>query len=252
MNTLSQNKKNAETLGVFSKAIYLEADGEVFVIHDEKWGYVPFGIPVENVENYIKNGGFSVGQTVKIAVPERANMQKLPLNLPDEKRLSALEKYIAEAGSKSGILEFYQSFASTKRHIDTLFSSLISGENAAEHAVALIGLGRGLTPSGDDFLSGMFYLFFEAELCGFAIPSRIEQCAKAVFENLCRTSKISGAYLTSVLRRERFSIYENASLAALGEGDAISFADKVLPLGASSGTDTLLGSLFAAKVLMKI
>ena len=252
MNILSQNKKNAEILGVFSKAIYLESDGEIFVIHDEKWGYVPFGIPVKDAENYVKNGSFSVGQTAEIALPKREKLQKLPLYPPSEERLSALEKYILEVGSKCGILEFYQKYASTKKHIDGLFSALVNGENAAEHAVSLIGLGRGLTPSGDDFLCGMFYLFFAARESGIAVPCGVCDCAAAVKENLCRTSKISGAYLASVLLGERFSIYDNATLSAIGDGDTVLFADKVLPLGASSGTDTLLGALFAARVLMKV
>ena len=38
--------KNAEIIGVFSKAIYCEADGQVFVFHDKKWGQVPFGYDI--------------------------------------------------------------------------------------------------------------------------------------------------------------------------------------------------------------
>ncbi len=246
MSTLSQNRKNAEIIGVFSKAVYLDCDGEIFVIHDSKWGYVPFGIAKDNIEDFIKSGSFEVGKSIEISVPVREKSSLLGLALPSAKRISELEKIIVEKGSHGGIIELYSTRNTVKAHIDGLFSSLCKNSgDAAEYAVKLIGLGRGLTPSGDDFLAGMFALFFAAENKSAAVKS----AAKAVEENLSRTSKISGAYLTAVLRRERFTLYENAVLALLGDGDAETFADKVLPLGASSGTDTLCGALLAAKVI---
>ncbi|MBQ6614262.1 MAG: DUF2877 domain-containing protein, partial [Clostridia bacterium] len=176
----------------------------------------------------------------------------LPLFPPKKERLCSMESLILENGSASGLIESYNTYKSVKMNVDNLFSSLLSGTSSPEYAVKLIGLGRGLTPSGDDFLAGMFSLFFAAEKCGIKVPAALCDYALAVRENIGRTSKISGAYLLSVLDKKRFSLYENACLALLGEGDAASFANEVLPLGASSGTDTLCGALFAAKVIERI
>lgn len=245
--------RTVNIIGVFSKAVYLESDGEVFVIHDKRWGYVPFGIAQDNIESFIKDGGFEVGKSIEIPVPVREKSLLCGLTLPSANRISEVEKIIAEKGEVGGIIELYNTRNTVKAHIDGLFSSLCKNSgDAAEYAVKLIGLGRGLTPSGDDFLSGMFALFFAAEKCDIPILQEVSRCAAAVNANLSRTSKISGAYLASVLRRERFTLYENAVLALLGDSAAQAFADKVLPLGASSGTDTLCGALLAAKVLCRL
>ena len=253
MNTpLTSNIKNAEIIGVFSKALYCECDGKVFVFHDKKWGYVPFGIAKDNIEDFVKSGDFKVGDTIEIPIFESEESRILPLFPPKKERLCSMESLILENGSASGLIESYNTYKSVKMNVDNLFSSLLSGTSSPEYAVKLIGLGRGLTPSGDDFLAGMFSLFFAAEKCGIKVPAALCDYALAVRENIGRTSKISGAYLLSVLDKKRFSLYENACLALLGEGDAASFANEVLPLGASSGTDTLCGALFAAKVIERI
>lgn len=242
MNIPSQNKKNAEIIGVFSKAVYCECENKVYVFHDKKWGYVPFGIAVENIEKFIQNGNFEVGKSVEIEISEPKKAVFYGTVKPSEERISEVEKILEESGSGGGIIEYYNKFDSVKANINALWGALCEKKCADSYAVKLIGLGRGLTPSGDDFLSGMFSLFFAA---GFDVSDM----AKAVYANLSRTSKISGAYLSSVLEKERFTIYENAVKAFLG--DSAEYANSVLPLGASSGTDTLCGALFAAKVLLR-
>lgn len=242
MSTPSQNKKNAEIIGVFSKAVYVESDNKIFVFHDKKWGYVPFGIAVDNIEKFIEKGGFEVGKSIEIPGIKPKKAEFSGLCKPSEKRIAEVEKIIKEYGSTGGIIEYYNKFDSVKTNIDALFAALCEGRDAEKYAVKLIGLGRGLTPSGDDFLSGMFSLLFAA---GFDVKSM----ANAVKDNLSRTSRISGAYLRAVLEREHFTIYENAVKAFLG--DCAEYAKEVLPLGASSGTDTLCGALFAAKVIEK-
>ena len=234
--------KNAEIIGVFSKAVYLEADGKVYLFHDKKWGYVPFGIAVENIEDFIRERNFEVGKSVEIEIPEPKKAIFHTAEKISEKRIAEIEKIIAESGSPDGIIGYYNQFDSVKANVDALFKALCENRCADEYAVKLIGLGRGLTPSGDDFLSGMFSLFFAA---GYDVSS----IAKAVRNNLTRTSKISGAYLSAVLEKEHFTIYENAVKAFFS--DSAEYANAVLPLGASSGTDTLCGALFAAKVMIR-
>ena len=246
MSTRStSNKKNAEIIGVFSKAIYLECDRKVLVIHDSSWGYVPFGIAEDNIEEFIRNGDFEVGKSIEVTLPQRkkaATVSKLTLS---RKRIEETEKIISESGSKDGIIGYYNSLPRVKTAVDSLFSALTEGKDATLYAIKLIGLGRGLTPSGDDFLAGMFYLFGMAN-------ADFSRLATSVKENISRTSKISGAYLCAVLENEHFTIYEHSSLALLGNDSVRAHTDFVLPLGASSGTDTLCGALFAAKVLERL
>ena len=196
------------------------------------------------IELYGFKGGISASMTHEVDPSDILIRQIAPQPAP--------HKYILENGSASGLIESYNTYKSVKKNVDNLFSSLLSGTSSPEYAVKLIGLGRGLTPSGDDFLAGMFSLFFAAEKCGIKVPAALCDYALAVRENIGRTSKISGAYLLSVLDKKRFSLYENACLALLGEGDIKAFANEVLPLGASSGTDTLCGALFAAKAIERI
>ncbi|MBQ6614589.1 MAG: hypothetical protein IIX18_04640, partial [Clostridia bacterium] len=119
MNTpLTSNIKNAEIIGVFSKAIYAESDGKIFVFHDKKWGYVPFGIAKDNIEDFVKSGDFKVGDTIEIPIFESEESRILPLFPPKKERLCSMESLILENGSASGLIESYNTYKSVKMNVD--------------------------------------------------------------------------------------------------------------------------------------
>lgn len=111
-------------------------------------------------------------------------------------------------------------------------------DEAATELSRLIGLGSGLTPSGDDFLCGL--------LAGAAIL-KMEQhpffssLKTLITEHLQDTIDISAAFLACALQNE-FSLAVN-SLETCPSIDEM--RERFLAIGHSSGIDTLCGVYFA-------
>ena len=112
-----------------------------------------------------------------------------------------------------------------------------------EHSlVDLIGLGPGLTPSGDDFLVG--YL---AGLDAAADPARPALAAGIVEAAPARTTAISASMLRHAAGGEYAErLHEVVGALCTGRADRITRAvDRAMAYGATSGVDTVVG-LFAA------
>jgi hypothetical protein len=132
-------------------------------------------------------------------------------------------------------------------HIARVGSALIAGEaEAAEAAsVALIGLGVGLTPSGDDFLVG---LLAGLEACGDAVRSPL---ARAIAREAPRRTTAIGAALLEHACRGEFSQRLHDVLIAIVAFDRAGIAAAIaraMAYGATSGADTLRGLFLALEV----
>lgn len=127
--------------------------------------------------------------------------------------------------------------------LDSATASIRAGDvsGAANKLCELIGLGEGLTPSGDDFLCGVLaaaYLFGgnASELCGVLRPR--------ITERLSQTNDISAAFLKCAcagqFSRPIIELQQNVDR----ERSRKSFS----AIGHSSGADTLTGILYAARI----
>ena len=113
-------------------------------------------------------------------------------------------------------------------------------DNALQHAKALIGLGPGLTPSGDDFLVGLFTIL---NVQGIPFNGCLSFCEKVVELSKTLTNEISymalkkasiGKVRESIIQLLSSVFYENEEKLLLS-------LNKVLSIGSSSGTDIALG-----------
>ncbi|WP_223587912.1 DUF2877 domain-containing protein [Neobacillus bataviensis] len=111
---------------------------------------------------------------------------------------------------------------------------------AIKHAVSLVGLGPGLTPSGDDFLTGLFITFHMAHSPLFEHRSFCEKVTKKAKP---LTNDISYSALKQAsIGKVRESIISLVNSLLIGnEDDLILSLNKVLNIGSSSGTDLALG-----------
>lgn len=107
-------------------------------------------------------------------------------------------------------------------------------QEAAEDLCALIGLGTGLTPSGDDFLCGVLAGLALLNLGAHPFTGRLRD---QVRRHLTDTNDVSAAFLACALEGN-FSL-PVCSLA--GFPDAASIAKEFGAIGHSSGMDTLCG-----------
>jgi hypothetical protein len=106
--------------------------------------------------------------------------------------------------------------------------------------IGLAGLGNGLTPAGDDFLTGIMLWAWLAH------PDPASFCRSLLHVTVPRTTILSAAFLRAAACGECSDSW-HVLLAALSEGtDAeITVAGrKILAYGATSGADTLAGFLY--------
>ena len=246
---IAEKCENGTVIGVFSQGIYCKIKNEVLLFHDAKWGYVPFGVAIPDFSAFAMDVAANVDDTVvltekKLSIGHKCYDISITCNDPKyyepsknvtKERLSEICEYVKANGSTQGIIELIEF---NRVGCADAIKDLVNGN--ALSAVKLIGLGRGLTPSGDDFLCGFFTVLNALNIP--AVPLR-----ETVFDNLDRTTSISAAYLSAVLGRRYFTIYDRAVRAVFGDGDFKEDVDFVLKMGASSGTDTLIGVLTAAK-----
>lgn len=256
-----------EVCGAFSHAVYCTFGEDVLLLHGSEWGEVPFGIALLDIVAFrstlpceagdtaaFVEGGLQIGgRLFPCTLTEPPRPACAQLRLPSAKRLAEAENYVHTNGCDGGILHcIHENLAHAAESVETLSDALRAddGARASAAAVRLIGLGRGLTPSGDDYLCGFFTLLAAAEQCGIAVPQALAVCVNAVLQNLDRTSRISGAYLKNALDGAYFTVYDRAARALLTKEDFTKHCDFVLRMGASSGTDTLCGAIAAAKLLV--
>jgi hypothetical protein len=110
-----------------------------------------------------------------------------------------------------------------------------------EGAARLAGLGRGLTPAGDDVLTGVMLWAWVAHPTPAAFCNEIVQVAAP------RTTALSAAFLRSAARGECSSAWHQLLAALLKINDDLTASIRqVLAHGATSGADTLAGFLYAA------
>lgn len=122
-------------------------------------------------------------------------------------------------------------------------------QRAADAAGALLGLGSGLTPSGDDFVGGAFFARALLARAGACDAAAWRRAADAVRERAPRaTHPISAALLGDLLDGEGWApVHELArALASEDEPAALAAARRLVGLGHSSGWDLLAGFVAGA------
>ena len=129
------------------------------------------------------------------------------------------------------------SVAEAKIHMANTLFHKEHYQEASNVISELVGLGIGLTPSGDDFLCGILAGF---HIQGLGESQKVAYLREAIREKLARTNEISRAFLISALNGH-FSqavnhLWENPS--------ANEIADMFGSIGHSSGMDTLCGIYF--------
>lgn len=112
----------------------------------------------------------------------------------------------------------------------------------SEKAQNLIGLGVGLTPSGDDYLTGW--------LAVLASSGRTMQGLEAaIANNLTRTTKVSQLYIKAALNREFAWPVRELCRAVSADESVISATETMMSHGATSGQDIMTGMIDAWKQL---
>ena len=181
-----------------------------------------------------------------------SKMHKNTFNISCDMLIQAIYKanfsgFNAIFSSNTAIKENFLIINAAKNKIDTCTNELINKnyENAANALSNLIGLGIGLTPSGDDFLCGVLAgcIFDSLEKHLF-----VKLLKKQIQNNLQNTNDISRAFLSCALN-DNFST-PVLNLPYFKSSDEI--YDNFKKIGHSSGIDTLCGIYYSLNTISKI
>lgn len=132
----------------------------------------------------------------------------------------------------------------------------LSKETGFEKLIgSLIGLGPGLTPSGDDFLTGMLFAFVLQETIGAGsktdmgkIEEKKKQVCKVISENLKRTNDISKEYLFCAMENRFGELYHMLQEQFFYGSVKKDLFCRIIHTGHSSGLDTLNGLAVGLKI----
>jgi hypothetical protein len=236
---------HGEVIAVFEKSLYVETRSGIACIGAELGGgplnarcSAPLtGIAVGDAVA-CHAGQISIG-TARLATRGAIDWR------PPEPRFDPRLDEIAAAEPGGGLSRLAQALARggtfdpgddpLLRRVARAAAALVAAD--FDKAEPLLGLGPGLTPSGDDFLGGYLIALHalgrrhEAE----AIAGRLLPVASA------RTSRISAAHLAAAAKGEASAVLHST----LAGGDP----RPLLELGHSSGWDMLAGALMARRAL---
>lgn len=251
---------------VNSRGIYLQLGGHHILLCNSSYGTVPNGVAVEHWDRL--PALWAVGQPAQakemaLTFPAGAfelELQSIPKDtqilFPTENDLDKGIKFLLAHAKETGLsslvcplftgdmpkLNVYCQMALP--YVQALLQA-IKEENTAvicESVSSLLGLGPGLTPSGDDLLSGLLYGLRHStardSLACAALTNAIRELAPE------RTNAVSADYLLAMAEDAPFD-----RMAAAWKNPAN--AADLLEIGNNSGSEMLLGLLCAGAVLSK-
>lgn len=170
------------------------------------------------------------------------NIQTYPLLLQDVKKLTHQSDYLAAVADNPTRLDMpgwdgtQLALGLIRQDRDRIFAG----------ASACVGLGRGLTPAGDDFLCGVMLAAHQV------LPMPDTVCESIVDAAKGKTTTLSYAFLVSAAQGHVSEDWRSLLLDdALGQkqGARLGLLGAVIQHGYSSGADSLAGFVWALHVL---
>lgn len=277
------DKVKCEIIALHSESIYMKMPcGRLALICPSKYGTVPFAFALDDFETVRNICEHKIGDVVEVSVgnilfsdgtsiyikekktPKKSSQKEIVLS---RQRIKTAIDVASPIASRRGIFPALEVLVCCGKPSENAnaYALRVAGcadiiEESLMHKDAdylssaidsIIGLGLGLTPSGDDFITGMLYSF-----SFFARKSRraaqyFTMLSKAVKVKTCRTSEISREYLLCACEGLYYEIVTEV-LESLTEDDRDIEGSvlRLLSVGASSGADILCGILFSMYILM--
>ena len=243
-----QNETVGSVHSVYRSTINVMVNDHLLALQTKHSPFSPISLITDLNHEEFNQTNITEGQTVTFDLSSATVLNLAPEEkIPHKIRHELYKKFsrIIQESDTCGFDSIFQissnvekdlvlTVAETKIHTaDTLFHKKNYVE-AANVISELVGLGIGLTPSGDDFLCGI--------LAGYHIQglenSPEALCLKeAIYEQLSRTNEISRAFLVSALEGH----FSQAVNELWNNPDAETITQMFRAIGHSSGMDTLCG-----------
>jgi len=251
---------HARVLAALSASLYVDAAGEVLWIGEREATPHARAIHVAAMPE-----GCEVGASVSVAVPGGLVAWRPADGPATAEAARALRRGAARLAARAATLGPPRGFGgwlagaplafplqAAGARADTLARACAADDppRAAEAATALLGLGPGMTPAGDDFAGGAFFaraLLARAGGCDAAGWRHAADAVRAAAARL--THPIGAALLGDLLVGEGWAALHDlaAALARDDEPAAVEAARRLTRLGHSSGWDLLAGFVAGAR-----
>ena len=272
-------------IAVHSRSVYLKCEsGRLLMLCPDSYGSVPLGISLRDFDALRAIREFLVGESVSLqggalcfsdlteieicSVSGSEDEAGRLSRMPSMQAVAFCAEHARATASRRGIfpclplllcsgtpLADSNAYAlCVASEADRIESAFERGDVQALSASLrrLVGLGLGLTPSGDDFICGMAYAFNHFARYVPRCQNYPEMLRDAATPHLARTSDVSVEYLRCAFDGEHFDVVDDV-LRSLGlpfdRARIAKATDKLLTVGASSGSDILCGMLFALYIL---
>jgi hypothetical protein len=175
-----------------------------------------------------------------------------------EARLRELRAIVSERAPRQGIAAAFRHGASHATFLERAFIARLAHtlptfaratdrrdvDAIVEVAARLVGLGPGLTPAGDDFLTGYLAALRSRVGSGAWRDASLAALAAALVPLFVRTNAISRQMLDDAAHGRFAQSLVDVTLALSGAGNINAAAARALACGHSSGADALCGLLF--------
>lgn len=253
--------KEASVHSIYRKTINLDVNGQLLALQTIGSPLSPISLITDlspedmdrlnlqvHQQVFLKNLSYKEAQVLDLTlIPYKVRSCKEDLQILK----ASLQAVIASSNTMGFDLIFNHSkevdgnliLKAAKKHLLSLQELLeepdFSASKAAREAAKLLGLGIGLTPSGDDFLSGVLAGLI---LCGQNDTAFARALKKEIADHLKDTNDISRAFLSCALKGQ-FS----QSIKMLRENpdaDPGTIQENFQNIGHSSGIDSLCGIFF--------
>ncbi len=260
---------------VNSSGVYLRFEEQIVFLCDITWGLVPIGIAVDGFKKMVKQLQLETGQSVtvngnKLIFPNgtvclQMESKNLDAECPRQPKYECIRQAALELASlqkehgismlveplvlgkrteKSEVSDIY--YAKAHLYLDELSKAMLhESEDDIRCCVdKMLGLGIGLTPSIDDVIMGMLYVFRK-------LPQKKIRSVEVFRESILQmcdghTNQISSTYLKAILCGAPFERMENVWQGLCGI-QTLNIAH-LTQVGSSSGTEMLLGMLIALRI----
>jgi len=257
-----QSGVNTIVESVFRRALNLVApDGSLLTIHSRDGLHGPGSLLTDledcrllgKVGDEIEISSSSInldGRLVKLDTCVFYSSRRLPIQTqPKIIAVDWLEKELSKKATSSSFwsqADDYFSQAISKK-LNLARRDFLQDPNSIKSASQLIGLGIGLTPTGDDYLLG----FLAVTKLSAHRTEAIDKLSGNIRELMTRTTRISQHFLKAATENQ-FSDLTYDFLVSMENGQKDQKAlEALMSYGASSGSDIATGMLDAWKILTK-
>jgi len=245
------------------------ANGEIFTLATKGMDNAPntLVIDLDTLDNLhinqndqvrMKHHQLLIEDKLTIAIETAAHWQcHLPIFPSDTTKLKQnivqVKQFIDIYGKSGGMKRSDSPISEFEAETALLHEELCNRrfDNFQQYALDLVGLGPGLTPSGDDFLVGLLTIIhLEHSPCSIYQPlcESLIKMMKTLTNDISYTTLNKAAY-----GQVRESIHALVSAMLFGtENEAIQALKKVLAIGSSSGTDIALGLISGLEANIKL